>query len=108
METQSEFKVNIFRNKRDITNVTVFARRQQQPDDADENDDAKAVAILQVFSENSRANNYYHHCYYYTEPQKKRRNYNNFIRYGNQSIYFFSLHYTFLLQHEVLVLITKS
>ena len=27
----------------------------------------------------------------YTEPQKKRRNFNNSIKYGKQSIYFFSL-----------------
>ena len=45
----------------------------------------------------------------YTEPQKKRRNFNNSIRYGKQqSIYLFSLNYKFLLQHKVLVLITKS
>ena len=37
----------------------------------------------------------------YTEPQKKRRNFNNSIRYGKQSIYFFSLNYKFLLQHNV-------
>ena len=47
-------------------------------------------------------------CLLYTEPQKKRRNLNNSIRYGKQSIYFFSLHYKFLLQDKVLVLITKS
>ena len=44
----------------------------------------------------------------YDEPQKKRRNFNNSIRYGKQCIYFFSLNYKFLLQHKVLVLITKS
>ena len=48
------------------------------------------------------------HCNKYTEPLKKRRNFNNSIRYGNQSIYFFSLNYKFLLQHKLLVLITKS
>ena len=31
----------------------------------------------------------------YTEPQKKRRDFNNSIRYGKQSIYFFSLNYKF-------------
>ena len=44
----------------------------------------------------------------YTEPQKKRRNFYKSIRYGKQSIYVFSLNYKFLLQHKVLVLITKS
>ena len=44
----------------------------------------------------------------YTEPQKKRRNFDNSISYGKQSIYFFSLNCKFLLQHKVLVLITKS
>ena len=44
----------------------------------------------------------------YIEPQKKRRNFNNSIRYGKQSIYFFSLNYKFLLQNKVSVLITKS
>ena len=48
------------------------------------------------------------HFMKYTEPLKKRRNYNNSIRCGKQSIYFFSLNYRFLLQHKVLVLITKS
>ena len=43
----------------------------------------------------------------YTEAQQKRRNFNNSIRYGKQSIYFFSLNYKFLLQHKVSVLITK-
>ena len=37
----------------------------------------------------------------YTEPQKKRRNFNNSIRYGKQSIYFFSLSYKFLLKQDV-------
>ena len=44
----------------------------------------------------------------HTVPQKKLYNFNNSIRYGKQSIYFFSLNYKFLLQHRVLVLITKS
>ena len=44
----------------------------------------------------------------YTELQKKRRNFNNSIRNGKQSVNFFSLNYKFLLQHKVLVLITKS
>ena len=42
----------------------------------------------------------------YTESQKKRRSLNNSIKYGKQSIYFFSLNYKFLLEHKVLVLIT--
>ena len=33
----------------------------------------------------------------YTEPQKKGRNFNNSIRYGKQSIYFFSLNYKFFI-----------
>ena len=44
----------------------------------------------------------------YIEPQKKRRNFNNSIRYGKQSLYFFSLNYKFLLQHKALVIIRKS
>ena len=48
------------------------------------------------------------YSYIYTEPQKKHCNFNNSIRYGKQSIYFFSLNYKFLLQHKVLVLVTKS
>ena len=44
----------------------------------------------------------------YTEPQKKRRNFNNSIRHGKQSNYFFSLNCKYSLQRKVLVLITKS
>ena len=43
----------------------------------------------------------------YTEPQKKHHNFNNSLRYGKHSMYFFSLNYKFLLQHKMLVLITK-
>ena len=43
----------------------------------------------------------------YTEAQRKRRNFNNSIRFGKQSTYYFSLNYKFLLQHKVLVPITK-
>ena len=39
----------------------------------------------------------------YTEQQKKHRNFNNSIKYGKQSNYFFSLNNKFLLQHKVLV-----
>ena len=38
----------------------------------------------------------------YTKPQKNHRNFDNSLRYGKQSIYFFSLNY------KLLVLITKS
>ena len=52
--------------------------------------------------------NYKSYPYIYTESRKKRRNFNNSIRYGKQTIYFFSLNYKFLLQYKALVLITKK
>ena len=51
---------------------------------------------------------YPYFVYKYTELQKKRCNFDNSLRCEKQSIYFFSLNYKFLLQHKVLVLITKS
>ena len=48
----SEFKVNIISNNRDITKCQSFCTTMM-PD----NDDDKALAIPQVFSENSQAKN---------------------------------------------------
>ena len=50
VNTYSDFQVNIFSNSRDITKCQKFLH------DTDP-DDAKAIAIPQVFSENSRAKN---------------------------------------------------
>ena len=56
VNTFSEFQVNIFNNIRDITKCQSFCTTKMTtmlPD----NDHAKAMAIRQVFSENSRAKN---------------------------------------------------
>ena len=51
VNTYSEFQGNIFSSKQDITNVKIFAAADN------DNDDTKAIAIPQVFSENSQAKN---------------------------------------------------